>query len=77
MKLPSKSTPYKGSVLALFPVILSLVKEKPIGVLELRKKLPDIELGDLIGTLDCLYALGKIDIDPPRGVLFYVNSDNM
>ena len=77
MKLPSKTTPYKGSVLAVFPAILTQLREQNMTVADLRKALPEIDFGDFINALDCLYALGKIEIDVERGMLSYVNADSM
>jgi hypothetical protein len=72
MKLPSKSTPYKDSVIALFPSILSLLKQGDRSVLELYKKAQIEDVGDYANALDCLYALGKIEITQEGGMLHYV-----
>lgn len=77
MKLPSKTTPYKGSVLAAFPAILTQLREQNMTVAELRKALPEIDFGDFINALDCLYALGKVDLDAERRTLNYVGTDSM
>jgi hypothetical protein len=72
MRLPSKSTPYTNSVIALFPIILSLLKQADLSVLELYKKAQIEDVGDFINVLDCLYSLGKIEITPGGGLLHYV-----
>lgn len=77
MKLPSKTTPYQSSILAVFPVILTLLREQDLSVSELHKELPDIAFGDYISALDCLYALGKIELDAERGMLSYVDTDSV
>ncbi len=77
MKLPSKSIPYSRSVLALFPVILSLLKKQNMQVIDLQKELSDVPLGDLVSALDCLYALRTIELDEERGRIFYVGANSM
>lgn len=77
MKLPSKTTPYKNSVLAVFPATLALIKEQDMSVSEVYKALPEISFGDFISALDCLYALGKIELDVGKGMLSYVDSNSM
>jgi hypothetical protein len=72
MKLPGKSTPYKSSVIALFPEILSILKADDCSVLELFKKSSILSVGDYMNALDCLYALGKIEITEEGGLLHYV-----
>ena len=77
MKLPGKTTPYKRSILALFPRILLLVKEKDLTVSDLYHSFSRLDLGDYISALDCLYALGKIEIDSEKGTLYYVDADTL
>ena len=77
MKLPGKTTPYKNSILALFPRILISVKEEEMTVSELYDSLPKIDLGDYISALDCLYELGKIEIDAGKGTLRYVDTNTL
>lgn len=77
MKLPSKTTPYNRSVLALFPRILSILKKQDMRVVDLQKEFPNLPLGDFISALDCLYALRTIEIDEERGLISYVGTDTM
>ena len=77
MKLPSKTTPYNRSVLALFPEILSILKKKAMRVADLQKEFPDIPLVDFISALDCLYALRAIELDEKRGLISYVGTNSM
>lgn len=77
MKLPGKTTPYKSSIFVLFPGILTSLKEKTMTVSELYMSFPKLELGDYINALDCLYALGKIEIDSEKGTLYYVDADTL
>ncbi|MEG1926415.1 MAG: hypothetical protein RR415_11795 [Ruthenibacterium sp.] len=77
MKFPSKVTPYKESVLVKFPVVLNLLQESNMTVPELYKKMKSRVSGasELVEILDCLYALGKIEIDD-EGVLRYVTEND-
>lgn len=72
MKLPGKSTHYKNSVIALFPVILSILLSDDCTVLELFRKSGIQSLSDYMSALDCLYALGKIEISEKGEMLHYV-----
>ena len=74
MLLPNKLFSYEESILSRFPVVLSVLEEKPMRVSELYKKLNDYfeSVNDFIEILDCLYALGKIELDGEEGVLKYV-----
>ncbi len=75
MRLPSKVTPYKRSVLPLFELILKLLKAGPLSPSALLSKLGSkiSNVGDFIEALDCLYALNAIELDPKDGLLHYVN----
>ena len=77
MKLPSKTTPYNRSVLALFPEILFILKKQAMRVADLQKEFPDVPLGEFISALDCLYALRAIEFDEKRGLIFYAGTDSM
>ena len=74
MLLPNKLFSYEESILSRFPVMLSVLEEKPMRVSELYKKMNDYveSVNDFIEILDCLYALGKIELDGEEGVLKYV-----
>ena len=74
MLLPNKLFSYEESVLSRFPVMLSVLEEKLMRVSELYKKMNDYveSVNDFIEILDCLYALGKIELDGEEGVLKYV-----
>lgn len=73
MKLPGKSTPYKNSVIALFPDILSVLRQNECSVLELYRQTGISSVSDYMNALDCLYALGKIEISEEGGLLHYVS----
>ena len=75
MKLPNKVVTYKESLLAKFPVVLSIVKEQEISVDLLYKKIKSKvdDVGEFMEIMNCLYALGKVELDAKRGVIRYVD----
>ncbi len=74
MKLPSKITSYKESVLSKFSPILDVLQNGDIGVFSLYETTEKFfyNIEEFIDTLDCLFALHKIIYDAERGVLHYV-----
>lgn len=73
MQLPNKVISYNESVLSKFPIILDLLQQSDYTVAELFalvKNKMDIE--DFIDTLDCLYALGKVNLNKTTRRLCYV-----
>lgn len=74
MKLPSKITSYRESVISKFPPILSVLQNADTGILTLyestMKYFSSIE--EYLDTLDCLFALHKVRYDAEREVLCYV-----
>lgn len=77
MKLPSKTTPYERSVLALFPKILRVLREREKDVSELYAAAGADNYSDFMSALDCLYALGRIELDPERRLLRYVETNTL
>ncbi|MGN0605025.1 MAG: ABC-three component system middle component 7 [Oscillospiraceae bacterium] len=79
MRFPSKVTPYKDSILAKFPIILSLLKENETEPIELYKKVKSKfeDVGEFLEALDCLYALNIIDLIEERNVLRYVDRSHV
>ena len=75
MRLPSKVTSYRNSIIAKFPSVLALLAKESIPPSVLYKKVKSQveDVGEFVDILDCLYALGKIELDEERGVLRYVN----
>lgn len=78
MKLPSKVTPYKDSILAKFPVILAALQECDMTPSELyiKVKRSVSTAAELVEILDCLYALGKVELLYGE-VLHYVKNDSL
>ena len=74
MKLPSKVTSYKESVISKFPIVLeslSYYNETPIQLYEIEKqKFNDIN--EYMEVLDALFLLGKVGYDDVLGELYYV-----
>lgn len=64
MQLPNKLYSYKNSTLALIPMVLNELKNGPLKAEQLyqnvRTQLNDAT--DFLSVMDCLYALGAIDI---------------
>lgn len=78
MRLPSKVTPYKDSILAKFPIVLTALQTTNLTPSELYKKVKGKIDGvvELVEILDCLYAVGKIELLYGE-VLHYVENDSM
>ena len=74
MKFPSKVTPYQASVLAKFPTILCCLEMEDMKPSALYKKVKSevSDIGEFLEILDCLYALGKIELYWEGGLLHYV-----
>ena len=65
MQLPNKLYSYKNSTLALVPTVLKELKNDPLPVIDLYKKVnPSLnDPTDFISVLDCLYALRAAEIN--------------
>ena len=72
MKFPSKVTPYKESIIALYPVVLSYLEKGDLSPGDLYKKIKNkvTDIREFMDILDCLYALNKIELR--EEVLHYV-----
>lgn len=77
MRLPNKVTSYASSVISRFPDILSVLHEKDLSPKELYELTTSgkKEMGDFLSALDCLFALGKIELVEEGGLLHYVSQD--
>ena len=75
MKFPSKVTPYKASILAKFPAVLSGLETENMKPDALYKKVKSkvADVGEFFFFLDCLFALGRIELNEEEGVLRYVD----
>ena len=79
MKFPSKVTPYRESILAKFPNVLSYLVNEDLKPEVLYKKVKSkvSDVGEFLEILDCLFALGKIVLFEEVGLLHYVDRDNV
>ena len=79
MRFPSKVTPYKDSILAKFPVVLSVLETAEMHPVELYKKVRTKvnDVGEFVEILDCLFALGAIELNDERDVLRYVDRSHV
>ena len=64
MQLPNKLYLYKNSTLVLLPIVLKEIKDEPILVLDLYKKVKCElkESTDFLSAMDVLYAINMVDI---------------
>ena len=74
MRLPNKVTSYANSVVARFPDILAELQQRDVSPKELFELTTSgkKDMGDFLSALDCLFALGKIELNEEGGVLHYV-----
>lgn len=75
MKLPNKLFTTYESCIWTFPIILKIIKEKPITIFMLYEKIKDhfYSITDFIDTLDVLFYLGKIEFNKDKNELTYVD----
>jgi len=74
VKFPNKVTPYQASILAKFPIVLDLLEQQDMKPRDSYKKIQSkvSDVGEFLEILDCLYALGKIELDREGSTLHYV-----
>ena len=79
MRLPNKVIPYANSVIALFPNILGALAQKDMSPNQLFKitHSKKNDMADFLSALDCLFALGKIELIEEGRVLHYVERNSM
>ena len=71
MKFPCKVTPYKESSIARFPIILKLLEKSDMSPIEMYSSVKKSKIKDIVefvDILDCLFAMGKIEV---RGELLH------
>ena len=72
MLLPNKTISYNESVLMLFPLILHTIEKQPdISAVELYNTLKEecTSVIQFTQSMDCLFALGRIDFSAGSGGL--------
>lgn len=74
MRFPSKVTAFNDSVVAKFPIVLEILERNDMPVFELYRIFTRIteDISEFIAILDCLYALGKLELDRETRCLHYV-----
>ena len=74
MKFPNKVTSYKQSIIPKILKLASILKGKDYTVSSLYEKVEkQITITEFIDALDCLFALGQINLH--KEVLHYVERD--
>ena len=79
VRLPNKSIPYRKSIFMYFPRILVILSKHTCTPLHLYQQLdmPEKEWGDFMDALDCLFALGKVDLPSSGGKLRYAQRNTL
>jgi len=79
VRLPSKVTPYRKSILSKFPVVLTALSSQDMSPNELYTKVKSkgISMADYIEILDSLFLLNKIELIPEKEVLHCVEGNSM
>ena len=79
MRLPSKVTPYRNSILSKFPAVMKILAQEDItpGDLFQKVKKSEIDLAEFIKILDGLYLLGRVELVREIGVLHYVEENSV
>lgn len=74
MILPNKLFSYNQSILPKAVIIAKTLANGEQGVSELFENLQDQFSGvdEFMDAMDCLYAIGRVELDPDRRVLKYV-----
>ena len=75
MKLPNKVTSYQESVLGKLNVLLDILSVRDSSLIELyfNTKQYFSYTSEFIDTVDCLFALNKLEYNEDSGVLHYVS----
>ena len=66
MKIPSKVTPYKESIIAKFPVILTILEKEDLSPSELYEKVRKTKIKDITEFVEILECLQSSDISAYR-----------
>jgi len=74
MRFPSKNTSFSDSIIAKFPIVLGVLERADVSASELYRAVKDTteDIGEFIEILDCLYALGKLELNAETRSLHYV-----
>ena len=69
MVLPGKTADYKSSVISKFTLILQIMKDEKfceVSELQERTKQSFSSIAEFVQVLDCLFALGKIEMNEDK-----------
>lgn len=79
MRLPSKVTNYKKSILSKFPLVLKKLEEQEKSPIDLYKSMANKFNGitEFIDVIDCLFALGEIKFSEDGENLTYVKRNSL
>ena len=79
MRLPNKLHSYDESILAKFPIVLGILEKTDISVYSLFSQLKSHfeDVGEFVEVLDCLFALGSLEIMEETRLIRYVNRNTM
>ena len=73
MRFPDKITSYKESILRLLPLVLDELSRCDMNPTELFESIRNkASLSEFVDALDCLFALGKVELIQKSEVLHYV-----
>ena len=79
MRLPSKVTPHKKSVLSKLPTVIKMLQEGNISPGDLYQKIKrsGVDMAEFIEILDTLFLLGKVDFTANKEMICYVEENPM
>ncbi|MDR6939418.1 ABC-three component system middle component 7 [Arcanobacterium hippocoleae] len=69
MRFPNKLYPFGESTLSLFAPILTILEAEPVSISELRVRLDNPAIEDVLDALTALFALKQINVDSTTGVI--------
>ena len=69
MRFPNKLYLFSESTLALFAPILTILEAEPVSISELRTRLDNPAIEDVLDALTALFALKHINVDSTTGVI--------
>ena len=74
MRFPSKNTSFSESIIAKYPLVLGALVRSDMTVSVLYHSVKDTteDIGEFIEIMDCLYALGKLELNVETRSLHYV-----
>lgn len=79
MRYPDKVTSFSNSVFSLFPAVMECLLQQEMSPRELFERIYESKKGvsEFMDTLDCLFALGRIELNEERRTLRYVDRNSM